>query len=134
MPEAAHDHRMKTIISLEQLTNIEDVSRFLDGMQAVAFGVTTSKKARYRWAQKTLVKHGYLLLGKAEKGIIIRYLMKVTGYSQAQIKRLIKQYAKTGTVTVKPARGNGFKRTYIDADEIARQDGRTSWPAQWRGP
>ena len=103
-------------MSLEQLTNIEDVSRFLEGTQAVAFGVAISKKARYRWVQKTLVKHGYLLLSKANKGIITRYLMKVTGYSHAQVKRLIQQYAKTGTVTVKPACGNGFKRCYTDAD------------------
>lgn len=103
-------------MSLDQLTSIEDVNHFLDGTQAVAFGVATDKLARYRWVQKTLVKHGYLLLGKADKGIITRYLMKVTGYSRAQIKRLIQQYAKTGVVTVKPARGNGFKRAYTDAD------------------
>lgn len=103
-------------MSLEQLTSIEDVSHFLDGTQAVAFGVATSKSARYRWVQKTLVKHSYLLLGKSDKGTITRYLMKVTGYSRAQIKRLIQQYANTGTVTVKPARGNGFKRAYTDAD------------------
>jgi hypothetical protein len=60
---------METIMSLEQLTNIEVVSRFLEGTLAVAFGVATSKQARYRWARKTLVKHGYLLLGKADKGI-----------------------------------------------------------------
>lgn len=103
-------------MSLEQLTSIEDVSRFLDGTQAVAFGVATHKQVRYQWAQKTLVKHSYLLLGKADKGIITRYLMKVTGYSHSQIKRLIQQYTKTGAVTVKPARGNGFKRSYTDAD------------------
>ncbi|EGG92887.1 hypothetical protein IMCC1989_2281 [gamma proteobacterium IMCC1989] len=83
-------------MSLEQLTNIEDVTRFLEGTQAVAFCVATTKEARYRWAQKTLVKHGYLLLGKADKGIITRCLMKVTSYSHAQIKRLIQQYTKTG--------------------------------------
>ena len=103
-------------MSLEQLNTIEDVNRFLDGTQAVAFGVATSKSARYRWIQKTLVKQGYLLLGKADKGIITRYLMKVTGYSHAQTKRLIKQYAETGVVTIKPACGNGFKRAYTDAD------------------
>jgi transposase len=107
---------MKTIMSLEQLTSIEDVSHFLDGTQAVVFGVATNKQARYCWVQKTLVKHRYLLLGKVDKGILTRYLMKVTGYSRAQIKRLIQQYAQTGVVTAKPARGNGFKRSYTDAD------------------
>ncbi|MBC8382036.1 MAG: hypothetical protein H8E58_10990 [SAR92 clade bacterium] len=57
-------------MSLEQLNTIEDVNRFLDGTQAVAFGEATSTSARYRWAQKTLVKHGYMLLSKADKGIM----------------------------------------------------------------
>lgn len=43
---------MKTIMSLEQLTNIEDVNHFLEGTQAVAFGVASSKSARYGWVQK----------------------------------------------------------------------------------
>ena len=112
------------IMSLEQLTTIETVRQFLDGTQAVAFSIATSKQGRYRWVQKTLVKHRYLLLAKADKGLITRYLMKVTGYSRAQTKRLIQQYAKTGTVTVKLARRNGFKRAYTDADIrlLARMD------------
>jgi transposase InsO family protein len=115
---------MKMIMRLEQLTSLEDVRQFLEGTQAVAFGVATSKQERYSWVQRTLVKHRYLLLGKADKGLVTRYLMKVTGYSLAQIKRLIQQYAKSGTVIVKPARGNGFKRAYTDADVrlLARMD------------
>jgi len=38
--------------------------QFLDGTQSVAFNVATDKPERYRWVQKTLVKHRYLLLGK----------------------------------------------------------------------
>ncbi len=55
-----HDQRMKTIISLEQLTTLSAIKHFLEGTQAVAFNVTTDKAKRYRWAQKTLVKHRYL--------------------------------------------------------------------------
>jgi len=44
--------------------------------------------------------------------------MKVTGYSLAQIKRLIQQYVKTGTISAKPARRNGFKRAYTEADQL----------------
>ena len=103
-------------MSLEQLTTIAAVEQFLAGTQAVAFGLLTSKKERYSWIQSTLVKHQYLLLGKADKGTVTRYLIKVTGYSLAQTKRLIRQYANTGSVRVKMARGTGFKRTYSEAD------------------
>ena len=118
-------------MSLEQLTSIAAIRQFLEGTQAVAFGIATNKQERYQWVQKTLVKHRYLLLGKADKGIVTRYLMKVTAYSQTQTKRLIRQYASTGSVTVKPARRNGFKRAYTDADIrlLAAMDERHGQPS-----
>ena len=86
-------------MSLEQLNSIDDVRGLLEGTQAVIFGVTATKKERYRWVQKALVKHRYMLLNKAGKGLITRYLMKVTSYSHAQTKRLIQLYLKIGKVT-----------------------------------
>lgn len=109
---------------LEHLTTLESIRGFLDGTQAVIFHIATSKAERYQWVQTTLVKHRYLSLRKADKGLVTRYLMKVTGYSHAQVKRLIQQYAKSGTLRVKPARHNGFQRAYTDADIrlLARMD------------
>jgi hypothetical protein len=75
---------MHTIMSLDQLTTIDAIQQFLNGTQAVAFGIATNKQERYRWVQKTLVKHQYILRNKADKGVITRYLIKVTGYSHAQ--------------------------------------------------
>ena len=118
-------------MSLEQLSTITAIEQFLAGTQAVAFGVLTTKKERYSWIQKTLVKHQHITLGKADKGAVTRYLMKVTGYSLAQIKRLIQQYAKTGTVKVKLARQNGFKRAYTETDIrlLASMDERHGQPS-----
>jgi hypothetical protein len=59
---------MKTIMSLEQLTTIDAIAQFLEGIQTVSFNVATNKQERYRWVQKTLVRHRYILLGKADKG------------------------------------------------------------------
>lgn len=103
-------------MSLDPLTTIEAVQQFLDGTQAVAFGIATNKQERYRWVQKTRVKHQYILRSKADKGVITRYLINVTGYSLAQTKRLIRQYVQTDEVTAKLAHNNGFKRAYTDAD------------------
>ncbi len=129
--EVVHDQRMKTIMSLEQLTTIESIQQFLDGTQAVAFCVATNKQERYRWVQKTLVKHRYITLGKVDKGVVTRYLMKVTGYSRSQINRLIHQYIQTGTIVTKPARHNGFERHYTDADIrlLAAMDERHGQPS-----
>lgn len=118
-------------MTLDQLTTLESISQFLDGTQAVAFAVATTKAERYRWIQKTLVTHRYLRLGKLDRGLITRYLMKVTGYSHSQLKRLIQQYVKTGTVRVNMSGNNGFKARYSDADIrlLARMDERHGQPS-----
>ena len=79
--EVVHDHRMQTIMELEQLTTLEAISQFLKGTQAVAFSVATHKQERYHWVHKILGKHHYMRLNKLNKGLITCYLMKVTGYS-----------------------------------------------------
>lgn len=118
-------------MKLEQLNSLDAIRQFLEGTQAVAFSVATNKQERYRWVQKILVKHHYMLLSKTDKGIVIRYVMKVTGYSQAQTKRLIQQYVKTGTVTVKSSHRHRFHRAYTDADIrlLASMDERHGQPS-----
>ena len=96
-------------MSLNQLTTIDVIKTFLEDTQAVAFSVATSKQERYKWVQQTLVKLRYYQLRKADKGVVTHYLMKVTGYSLAQTKRLIKKYRQTSTVKLKTAPRNGFK-------------------------
>jgi len=122
---------MHTIMSLEQLNTIAAVKRFLDGTQDVAISLATTKQARYQWVQKTLAKYQYLLLRKADRGVITRYLMKVTGYSHAQIKRLIQKYKKTGSVRVKLACRNGFNQKYTKSDIrlLAAMDKRHGQPS-----
>ena len=112
------------IMTLEQLNYIDDVRGFLQGTQAVIFGVTTTQKERYWWVQKSLLKHRYIQLNKAGNGLITRYLLKVASYSHAQTKRLIRQYLNTDKVTVRLARGNGFKPTCTSTDVrlLARMD------------
>ena len=46
-------------MSLEQLNTLDAIKQFLEGTQFVAFNVATDKRERYRWVQKTLVKHRY---------------------------------------------------------------------------
>jgi len=118
-------------MSLEQLTTIEAIRQFLGGTQSVAFKLASSKQERYCWVQKTLVKHQYWQLGKVDKGFVTCYLMKVTGYSHAQIKRLLQQPHKTGKVLVKVAHRNGFKRHYTRADIrlLAAMDERHKQPS-----
>jgi hypothetical protein len=73
-------------MKLEQLNNIEDIKRFLNGTDIVAFNVVTTKQERYQWVHKVLRKHRYRKLSKLDKGTVAQYLMKVTGYPSLRLK------------------------------------------------
>ena len=77
---------------------------FLGGAQRVAFEVASDKDARYGWIRKTLIQFRYLELRKPDKGVVIRYLVKVSGYSRQQVTRLVKQYRDTGRLPAKRQR------------------------------
>ena len=83
-------------MKLDDLWSIDQLRDFLEGAQEVAFAVLTGKDERYRWMQQTLIKFGYRRLSKADQGIVIRYLMKMSGYARQQVTRLIGQYIHSG--------------------------------------
>ena len=100
-----------------QLETLDQVRQFLEGTEAISFQIE-NKDARYRWIQHTLVKFRYLKLSKTDKGLITRYIRKMTGYSLAQVKRLIKQYRKTGCLVRKQRTAKGFHLKYTHEDKL----------------
>ena len=117
-------------MNANDLTGIDQVRAFLAGTQRVAFEVASDKRGRYDWLRRTLVKFDYLGCNKADKGTLMRYLMKVSGYSRAQVKRLIKQYRETGGLTPRQCTSRGFARRYTKADIrlLAAMDERHNTP------
>ena len=117
-------------MNANDLTRIDQVRAFLAGTQRVAFEVAGDKRSRYDWVRRTLVKFDYPGCNKADKGTLIRYLMKVSGYSRAQVKRLIKQYRETGELTPRRGTAQGFARRYTKADIrlLAAMDERHNTP------
>jgi transposase InsO family protein len=105
-------------MKIENLDTIEALEEFLLGNQLVAFSVLGKKTERYSFIRKTLVKFDYITLPRKDKGIVIRYLIKMTEYSRQQLTRLIKQYAKTGKINWTPCRSNGFTKKYTDSDIV----------------
>jgi len=117
-------------MNANELTKIDQVRAFLAGTRRVAFEVAGDKQSRYDWVRRTLVKFNYLGCDKSDKGVLIRYLMKVSGYSRAQVKRLIKQYRETGRLTPRHCTAGGFARRYTKADMrlLAAMDERHNTP------
>jgi hypothetical protein len=76
---------MNTIMSLDKLRTIDEMVSFLDGSQAIAFTVASSKRERYVLLEKILMRFRYAKLTHRYKGVVIRFLLKITSYSWQQL-------------------------------------------------
>lgn len=94
---------------------IEELEAFLNSSGSVTF-IGQGRDEIYRWVEQTIVKFDYHGLGKTDKGTVKAYLEKMTGYSRAQITRLIGKQRKTGVVTVATGTRHVFARKYTDTD------------------
>ena len=117
-------------MKLEELKSIEQLLQFIKGTQKVIFQIKDSKTEKYEWITKELVRFKYSRLCKKEKGVVILYLRKVTGYSRSQLTRLIEQYIKHGKISFKHVAINGFTGIYTKEDirTLAKLDTRHDRP------
>ena len=83
-------------MKLDDLTSVGQLEDLLSGTQAVASALISDKNAGYRWIQGELVRFDYLACPHQHKGVLIRYPMKVSGYSRQQMMRLVGQYRANG--------------------------------------
>ena len=95
--QLVYDWDMRLIMNDERLQTIEQVKQFLEGSEALEFG-GVSIEERYHWIETVLVRFRYYWLKRAEKGVIRRYIEKVSGYSGAQVSRLIGEYNRILTI------------------------------------
>ena len=107
----------------DRLDTIEQVKQFLEGSNALEFA-GVSRKERYQWIETVLVRFTYCRLKRAEKGTIRQYIEKVSGYSRAQVSRLIRQYSRQGRLMVAHYKRHRFPRRYTLSDIalLARTD------------
>ena len=108
---------MVTYMNDNKLQTLDDIRRFLDGTVEVEFSIQ-NKSERYRWIQATLVRFCYITLGKKDRGLMLRYLQCVSGYSRAQIKRLVQQYVRQGVITRRQRTVARFESVYTAADTV----------------
>ncbi len=85
-------------LKTQQLSGLEQVRSFMAGTDAVPF-TTQAHQDRYQWAALSLKQFAYERLRRAERGLIVRFLCKVTGYSRAPATRLIAQWRCRGRLT-----------------------------------
>ena len=111
-----------------QLQTVQQVREFLEASEAVEFrGLTAQEK--YYWIEEVLIRFKYHRLKRGEKGVIRRYVEKVTGYSRSQVSRLIAEYHGTGRLRRRQYRRHRFPRKYSPAEIglLARTDELHGW-------
>ncbi len=125
---------MIVTLKTQGLQTLEQIRAFLAGSAPLSFAAP-QREAAYGFVAAQLCHFDYLRLGKADKGLVHRYLCKVTGISRAQMTRLIAQYRATGRVVDRrgpPA--EPFARRYTPEDvrllaEVDALHGTLSGPA-----
>lgn len=70
----------------------------------------------YGWVSQTLREQGYRQLDRAGRGVVHRYMEKMTGLSRAQITRLVRQYLLDGEVKAQRYRRRRFATVYTAGD------------------
>ena len=103
-------------MKLDNLSTITEMEAFLNGSQAIAFAVSSNKDERYQFVESILKKFRYNQLKRSDKGVVIRFLMKVSRYSRQQLTRMIKRYCEHGALMRHQKTTNGFERRYTDED------------------
>src|SRR5437899_4379152 len=79
-----------------KLVTLEQLRGFLAGAADLSLTPTADPAARYGFIKTVLKRFKYPLQSKAHRGLIRRYLQRVTGYSRPQLTRLIAQYLRSG--------------------------------------
>jgi hypothetical protein len=115
------------------VVSIAQIREFLQASQIIKFE-SVSRKEKYAWVENTLNRFGYFSLRKKDKSTIKKYILRMTGFSDAQLGRLIAVKKKKGKILLSSTKRHTFTTIY-DTNDIARlvetdnNHGRLSGPA-----
>ena len=85
-------------LDTHRLETLDQVQEFLAGSQQIDLEPQTRADA-YAFVAKTVQRFDYPQQGKADKGLLHRFLARATGLSRAQVTRLLRQHRTTGQIT-----------------------------------
>jgi transposase InsO family protein len=125
---------MIVTLNTQSLASLDEVRAFLAGNAPVDF-VAPAGEGRYTWLARTLTQFRYPTLKRAERGLLQDFMRKVTGYSRAQLTRLVRQWQEGRKIVDRrgpPARPFARRYTAMDVQclvELDRLHGQLSGPA-----
>ncbi len=95
--------------------SLEAIGRFVEASHEIRFE-SENRLQLYGWVERVLVEQEYAQQGKAARGLLRRYIEKMTGLSRSQLTRLIARYTASGRVQVTVYRRRRFAQLYTRAD------------------
>jgi transposase InsO family protein len=102
------------MVRAEELS-LEAMGQFVAASEEIRFEAA-DRRQLYDWVEQVLVGRQYAQLGKPARGLVRRYIEKMTGLSRAQVSRLIARYTASGRVQVTAYRRRRFTQLYTLAD------------------
>lgn len=118
-----------------QVCTVEQVRQVLEGTQALQFRGAEEDEGRYRWVEAVLRRLDYRQLGRLDRGAVLAYVQRLSGYSRAQVTRLVARWmGREPLVKNYRAPAHAFARRYTAVDvallaEVDRAMGTLSGPA-----
>lgn len=103
--------------NLERLT-LAEMEEFVSASGGVDY-TAAEQESIYGFIEGVLKQQQYRRLSRGQKGIVRRFLAKISGLSRAQLTRLIQRWMDVRRIERKPARRPSFSRHYTEAD-VAR--------------
>src|SRR6266404_5328713 len=95
--------------------SLEQIRAFVEGSGEVRFEAHNRNEV-YGWVDETLRHHDYAQLRREGKGLVRRYVAKMTGLSRPQVMRLIGCFQRDGQVKPRAYRRHRFPSRYTRAD------------------
>ncbi len=107
---------MSLIMKISEIKTVSQIENLLQVTEDLSVSFSFSnKKELYDSIRNLLIQLRYYKLPKKQKGIVKKFLQKITGYCGKQIKRLIKKY-KNGKLFWQPWQNNSFRQVYTRED------------------
>ena len=95
--------------------SLDQMAAFLAASEEIRFE-SNHRQQVYAWIEQVLGQQHYAQQGRKARGLVRRYLEKMTGLSRAQVTRLIARYGASGEVQASVYRRHRFPQRYTRAD------------------
>ena len=95
--------------------SLDQIEAFLNASEEIRFEGENREQV-YGWVEQVLRQQHYPKQGRNARGLVRRYLEKMTGLSRAQVTRLIARFRTHGEVQASTYRRHRFAQRYTRAD------------------